>query len=251
MTDFSRTSKYRGGFSLGEMLVALVIGAMVLTAVLTIYSRADRSAAAILNKLDSSTEADEVLQLIAEDLDRAVFSGSDAVITIENKLESGFAKARLVIRRTIHDGKDEEKTFEEIVWQAAYDYESAMPGLVLYRSYDGIGVEDKLLDEQRQDLERSYPFVPVCGGMTFFRIEVPNGDDFLDKWSSPSLPVGVKVTISFAESFQTVSGTLEVPDEQKVSRTIAVDRTRKITFEMPSPTTEEQKTNGQTPSKLQ
>jgi hypothetical protein len=87
--------------------------------------------------------------------------------------------------------------------------------------------------------------------MTFFRIEVPNGDTVLDKWSSPSLPPGIKMMISFAEAFETVSGTLEVPDEQKISRTIAVDRTRKITFEMPSPTTEEQTTNGRIPSKSQ
>jgi prepilin-type N-terminal cleavage/methylation domain-containing protein len=240
-------SKCQWGFSLGEMLAALVIGAMVLAAVLTIYSRADRSAAAILYRLDSSRLASEVIQRIAEDLDRAVSLGSDAKITVDNRFDSGFAKAQLTIRRTISDSQNEEQTFEEIIWQAAYDYDSTIPGLVLYRSHAGIDVEDKLLDEQRETWEKNYPFVPICRGVTLFRVEIPQGESFLDKWASPSLPPGIKVTISFAEPFQTVTGALEVPDADKVSRTIAIDRTRMLTFEMTLIENKQENTNGQSP----
>ncbi len=43
-------------------------------------------------------------------------------------------------------------------------------------------------------------------------------------------PGGIEVAISSAEPFKTVRGTLDVPDEEKIARTIAVDRTRKIGF---------------------
>jgi hypothetical protein len=247
MRQTLKIAGFRRGLSLGEMLMALVIGAMVLSAVLTLYSRADRSAAAILNRIDGSRVASEVLQRIAEDLDRAISAGSDATITIDNKFDNGLAKAQLVIRRAIYDSQNNEQTFEEIIWQAAYDYDSTAPGLVLYRSYQGIGMEDRLLDEQREDWEKIYPFVPVCRGVTFFKIEVPRGDTTMEKWTGPLLPPGIKITISFAEPFQTVTGTLDVSDEYKVSRTIAVDRTRKIAFEMPPAENKEESKNAKTP----
>ncbi len=72
--------------------------------------------------------------------------------------------------------------------------------------------------------------MPICAGITFFRIKVPWGENYLDKWTSTSLPPGIEVTISAGEPFKTVGGTLDVPEEEKFIRTIAVDRTRKIKF---------------------
>jgi len=220
----------RPAFSLAEVLAALTIGAMVLAAVLVIYSRAERSAAAITRKLDSSRMPFEILQLIAEDLDGIVAADSDTKITIENKFENGFPTARLIILKTFHDSRNTEQTFEEIIWQTSYDFESEADGLVLYRSYNGIALEDKLLDEKREDWEKSYSFVPICSGVTFFKIQIPQEDDLEDKWTADSLPPGIIATISFAEPFKTVRGTLDVPDKEKIRRTIAIDRTRKINF---------------------
>ena len=76
------------GFSLAEVLAALTIAAMVLVAVLGIYSRAQRSAAAITRRLDSSRLPFEVLQRIAEDLDAVVAAASDTKVTVENKLDN-------------------------------------------------------------------------------------------------------------------------------------------------------------------
>ena len=225
-------SRVRLGFSLAEVLAALTIGAMVLAAVLSIYSRAEHSAAAIARKLDSSRLPFEILQLIAEDLDAIVAAGSDTKITIENKFENGFPTARLTILKTFHDSRNTKQTFEEIVWQTSYDFESEADGLVLYRSYNGIALEDKLLDEMREDWEKSYPFVPICSGVTCFKIQVPQGEKLRDEWASATLPRGITATISFAEPFKTVRGTLDVPDEEKITRTIAIDRTRKIKFEI-------------------
>jgi prepilin-type N-terminal cleavage/methylation domain-containing protein len=221
------------GFSLAEVLAALTIGAMILVAVLGVYSGVEGAAGAITRKLDNSRLPSEVLQRIAEDLDRIIAPVSDAKaadtkITIENKLINLYPSARLTIVRTIYDSKDKKQTFEEIVWQANYDFDT--DSLILYRSQSGMGLEDKLLDAERASWEKDYSFVPICSGVTFFKVQVPKGDDFEDSWTSDSLPPGIVATISFGEPFKTVTGPLDVPEEAKITRTIAVDRTRKIKF---------------------
>ena len=227
------------GFSLAEALAALTIAAMVLVAVLGIYNRAERSAAAVTRKLNSSQLPSEIVQRIAEDLDRIIASGSDTQIIIENKSQKGFPTARLTIRKSIYNSKDQEQVFEEIVWQTSFDYDTGTNGLVLYRSHSGMTLEDKLLDEKRQDWEKTYSFVPICTGITFFKVQVPQGENFLDKWASSSLPAGITVTISFGEPFETVRGELDVLEAEKITRTIAIDRTRKIKFKIP-PSQEQQ-----------
>jgi hypothetical protein len=216
------------GFSLGEMLAAMTIGAMVLVAVLTIYNRAERSSAAVTRRLDSSRLPREGLQRIAEDLDKIMSTGSDATITIQNKFDNLFPTARMVISRTYQDKASREQKFEEIIWQSSYDYESFVEGLVLYRSHSGITSEDKLLDKDKEDWEKEL-FVPLCSGVTFFSIKAIKGDKPVDKWSG-SPPPGIEVTLSFAEPFKRVDGNLDVPEEEKITRTIAIDRTRKIKF---------------------
>lgn len=237
----SNTSGSLPGFSLAEVLAALTIAAMVLVAVLGIYSRTQRSAAAITRRLDSSRLPFEVLQRIAEDLDAIVAAASDTKITIENKLVKGYSSARLTIVKTIYDSSNKSKTFEKIIWQTSVDDDAN--GLILYRSHDGIALEDKLLDEKRKSWEKEFSFVPICTGVTFFKIQVPKGEDFQDKWTSDSLPHGIVVTVSFAEPFKTLAGTLDVPDAEKITRTIAIDRTRKIKFTFVKKEDEEDQSN--------
>lgn len=230
---FYKISNHNRAFTLAEVLAALVIGTMVLIAVLGIYNRAERAAAAITRKLEGLRVPNEVLQRIAEDLDRVITHGADTKITIENKVTEGYQSARLRITKTIYDDKNKKETFEEIVWQSGYDFQSETDGLVLYRSHSGMTLEDKLLDEPRASVEKAFSFIPVCSGVTFFKIQVPSGDKFVNKWTSDKLPVGVVITISFAEPFETPSGALEVPEEQIITRSIAIDRTRKLRFIIP------------------
>jgi hypothetical protein len=224
----------RSGFSLGEMLAAVIIGAMILTALLGVYGRANQAADAILRKIEGPSRAAEVLQLIAEDLDRTL--GAEGVsIQIRNGFDSGFVRAELVLRRTFHDKENKEQTLEEITWRAAYDHGGEVPGLLLYRSYEGVGREDKLLDDQRDSWEKNYPFVPICRGVTFFQVQAYKGDDLVEQWATSSpLPPGIKVTISFTEPYETVRGTWDVLDQEKTSRTVVVDATRKIKFTVPA-----------------
>lgn len=223
-------SMTRRAFSLAEVLVALVIAASILATALGIYSRYEHSADVIARKLDSSQLPLEIMQRIAEDLDKAVSRGSGTKVTVENKLEQGFPTARLTIRRTIQNKRNQEQTFEEITWQTSLDADAN--SLALYRSHSGMAMEDKLLDEKRAGWEENYPFVPICNGITFFKIQIPMGENFQDKWTSASLPPGITVTLSFARPFRTVRGTLDVLDTEKIIRTIAIDRTRKIKFKL-------------------
>lgn len=236
MKEGSNIIRNRKGFSLAELLAALTIAAMVLVAVLGIYSRAENSAAAVTRKLSSSQLPSEILQRIAEDLDRIILSDQDTKITIENKFEKGLPTARLTIQKNINDSRNQEQIFEKIVWQTDFDYDTGTNSLALYRSHSGMALEDKLLDEKRENWEKTYSFVPICTDITFFKIQVPRGDnieDFVDSWAGPIPPPGIVVTISFAKPFETVGGTLDVPEAEKIIRTIAIDRTRKIKFNLP------------------
>jgi len=222
-----KTSGYPKGFSLAELITALVIGSMVLVVMLSIYNHAEQTAAAISRKVESSHIAGDVLQMIAEDVDKLMGSGSNVKVTVENKFDSdGYSTARLVIEKFIYNKRNQKQPFERIVWQTDYEFSSDTPGLVLYRSHTGMNLEDKLLDEQRADWEADYNFVPVCRGVTYFRIQVPREDMLYERWTRNSLPPGIIVTISFAEPFDTPLGTLDVFEEEKIVRSVAIDRSK-------------------------
>jgi prepilin-type N-terminal cleavage/methylation domain-containing protein len=240
MKNTSGTYRVPRGFSLAEVLAALAIGSMVMIAVLGIYHRAEKSVAAVTRRLDGSRLPGEILQRIAEDIDNIISSGSDAKITIDNKFENVASAmllpaARLTITRTIEDSKDKERIFKEIIWQSSYDFEGASNSLTLYRSAGGLNMEDKVLEKNKDDFERE-AFVPICSGITFFKISVLAGKEPIEKWNGAP-PRGIVVTISFSEPYKRADGNFDVPDEEKITRTIAIDRTRKIRFD--TSTTEE------------
>jgi len=234
MKEASGIRRMSRGISLAEVLAALTIGAMITVAVLGIYHRAEKSATAMTRKLDGSRLPGEVLQRIAEDLDNIISSDSDAKITIANKFENIASiglipAARLMITRTIKDSKNNEQIYEEIIWQSSYDFQSMSNGLILYRSHGGMNLEDKVLEKNKGDFEREF-FVPICSGVTYFKISALAGKDPVESWNSAP-PRGIVVTISFAEPYKRADGTLDVLDEEKITRTIAIDRTRKIRFD--------------------
>ncbi|MHC4211995.1 MAG: hypothetical protein ACYSWP_01355 [Planctomycetota bacterium] len=217
---------------MAEVLASVVIGSIVLVAMVQIHSQAERNAAAAFRRLDATRLPAEILQLIAEDLDRIVGSGTETRISINNKPIEGYASSQLTIRNTMTDEKNRVKEFETVIWQGSYDLESGYDGLVLYRGQKGIIPSDKLLDSQRESWESSYPFVPVCEGITYFTIMVPQGDQLLARWGGDKLPKSIIVTISFAEPVELEDGTVDVPEEEKFTRIIAIDRTRKINFSL-------------------
>jgi type II secretory pathway pseudopilin PulG len=227
----TRTRKLMLGFTLVEILAALTIGSMILIVVLAMYSRAQSSAASVTGKLENNRLPREIMQRIAEDLGRVSSADPDTQITVENKYQDGFAVAKMEISRTINDIKNQPQLFEKIVWQSSIEPDTGV--LTLYRSHSGLAMEDVLLDRQKEPWQREL-FVPVCTGLSFFRIEVPRDvNTMLNEWSAEKLPPAIVVTLSFAPPFQAADGTFDVPDEDKIVRTIAIDRTRKPRFTLP------------------
>lgn len=255
-TELSYASaKHRKAFSLIEVITVLTIATMIMIAALNIYNRVKTAAASINQTLDKNVLPTEILQRIAEDLDRLATPGSDTTLAIVNKFDiSGYNIARLTILNRIYDKNNKPQTFEKIVWQTSYDpFEDA---LILYRSHGGKNLEDKVITDdvqaERQELGAEF-FIPLCSGITFFKIRVPvvktagenekaeevRGKDktveeereqFLEKWTSDKLPKAIAVTISFAEPYLAITGGLDVPENEKITRTIAIDRTRKIKY---------------------
>jgi prepilin-type N-terminal cleavage/methylation domain-containing protein len=229
METAGKTSRSIKGFSLAEVLATLTIGSIILVVVMSIYNRASQSAAAVTEKLNSSNFSSEVLQRIAEDLDNIIATSSDTTITIQNKFDQGYQVARMIIEKKFYDDRNEPQTYEKITWQSSYDFESPVPGLVIYRSHSGIAFEDKLLDKQKEVWEKEL-FVPICNGVTFFKIQAIIDNKTREVWEVDALPQAVVATISFAEPFEALDGTLDVFDEDKTSRTIVIDRTRRMGF---------------------
>lgn len=219
----------QAGFSLGELLAVVIIGSMILVAILTIYGRASQAADAVLRKIDAPAWTSEVLQLLAEDLGRTLGT-DDVTVQIRNGFDNKFQRAELVLKRTYHDSENKEQTLEQITWRAGYDHEGQTPGLVIYRSYEGVAQEDKLLDDNRDEVEKFSPFVPICRGVTFFQIQACKGEQLIDQWPASPPPPGVRITISFGRPYETVGGSYDVDEQDKVSRTVAIDPMRKIAF---------------------
>ena len=74
-------------------------------------------------------------------------------------------------------------------------------------------------------------YIPICWGMTIFEIVIPRKDqEPLTQWTNNDLPTSVTVTISFADPVEDFDGTLEILQEDRIIRNIAIDRTRKPKF---------------------
>lgn len=218
------------GFSLAEILVSVVIGSMVLVAALTVYNRIRGGVDIVERYLGGRRLPREVLQLIAEDLDRMASTDTDTTVRIENKVIEGYPAARIEISKFVNSQRGGKQEFETVEWLSTYDYESDANGLVLYRKHSGMAKEDKLLDRQRADWEQAYPYVPISTGVTYFSVKVPRGERFADNWRQSSPPRAVVVELSFAEPYESLEGTLEIPEDEMYKRTIALARTRKLEF---------------------
>jgi prepilin-type N-terminal cleavage/methylation domain-containing protein len=222
----------RSGFTLSEVLATMIIGSMVLIAVLNIYNKLETSAAAVNRTMNNSALPQEVLQLIAEDFDKVITTDSDTNIIIINKFSNDYNTALMVIRVLYKDATDKEQKYEEIYWQCNANSEGDANDMVLYRSYEGVVPQDKLLDKNKTASEKSV-YVPICGGITYFNIKIITDKKEMETVWPGGVPNGIVVTISFAQPYKNEEGHYDVPENEKYSRTIAIDKTRKIKFDIP------------------
>jgi len=231
-----KTCDRKCGFSLVELLAVLVISTLLVIAAIGVYSRMQRSAGQLNAAVETQQLPNEILQRIAEDLDKIVapLSGGagDTKISIGNKLDEFYQSAQLKITRTYYDNKNQKQLFDEIIWQSNYDFDT--DGLILYRSHSGLTVEDKLLGEEKSKTNREL-FVPLAAGLTCFKIEALAGANLVQAWTSDSLPRAVKISLSFALPYRDNDGRFTVLENEMITRTVAIDRTRQMKFKFIPP----------------
>jgi type II secretory pathway pseudopilin PulG len=216
-------------FTLIETIVVLMLAAMVLVAVLGIYNRVRGGAVTILDRLVQNRLQTEILQKIAEDIDRLAAPGFDATITFQNKLDNGYPSGRLILENSYYGNTDKKETFERIEWVSVYD--PPYDALKLYRRHGGLNAEDKLFGQAADSASDTEQYIPVAEGVTLFEVKAQQGKTILGAWTSETLPKAVRVGLSFAPQQELADGSVGVPEEQVFYRTMAIDRTRAIPYE--------------------
>ncbi len=220
------------GFTLAEILATLVVGAMVLVAVIGIYNRARASANRTMEVIDNFLYPGEVLQKISEDIEK-VLKRQDQLtyLRVSNGFDRSYPTARLEIGRSILDNENKKQDYENVVWQAAYNFDSRKAGLVLYRSHLGMFFEDRLLGQTKEEWEKGL-YIPVCEGVTFFEITAIDEGEELTTWEEDGLPTALRIKLSFAQPEETITGSMEVFEEDIYQRTILIDKDREYKFEI-------------------
>ncbi len=222
-------------FSLIEILTVLTLSAMILAAVILIYNRVRNSAVAITTRLNKQGLPDELLQKIAEDIDRLAAPGFDASISIRNKEDSGYNSAQLVIENRYYGSGQPPiaNIYERVVWQSSYD--PFLGQMILYRSHSGLNLEDKLVDTVRSGEDKPELFVPVCSGLTYFGVFALTGSETEEQepassWQKQTMPNGILLGLSLEPMTQLEDGSFVLPEGGIVHRAVAVDRTRSIPY---------------------
>lgn len=219
----------RTGFTLAEALAALVIATMVMITAVGIYMGVKRAEASINKRLQSGFLAAEVLQRIAEDIDRIAVSNADITMSIRTKIErGGYKSSQLILINKIYDKDNNLQDFEKIVWQSHVDPDAN--GLVIYRAHSGYALEDKMLDAPKEKYETE-KYIPICDGVTIFEIQAVSDANVIGDWQSLSLPPAVEISLSFAPTVPDALGNPVVPQESVKKRTVAMDRFKTMSYQ--------------------
>jgi len=223
----SKTIYY--GFTLAEAMAALIIAAMIMITVVGVYTSVRGAQRSVDKRIKGGLIATEILQRIAEDIDRLALPGSDVTMSIKNKTDvEGFEISQMIIECKIYDKDNKPQTFDKIVWQSRVAADGNE--LEIYRAHSGYALEDKMLEEPKEKYERE-KYIPVCSGVTFFAIEVADGNNVMEEWTNTSLPPDIKVSISFEPRQIDAMGNLSAPEESIRTRTIVIDRFRQIPYQ--------------------
>jgi len=216
-------------FTLIETIVVLMLAVLVLMAVLGIYNRVRASAGTIMGRLQQNRLQTEILQKIAEDIDRLAAPGFDATINFQNKLDNGYHSSRLILENSYYGNGNRKDTYERVEWIS--DYDPDRDALILYRKHTGLNAEDKLFGQAADPASDKEQYISVAEWVTLFEVKAQQGETILGAWTSQTLPKAVRVGLSFAPLQELADGSIGVPDEQIFYRTIAIDRTRLIPYQ--------------------
>lgn len=237
---------------MAEVIPAMIIATLISVVAIRIYVSANSTARSIDVFLLKNGEQADIMQRIAEDIDKIATEGTGATINLQNKFSDGRNICRLIIESKYFDNAQRAQVFEKVTWQSQYDVDAN--GIVLYRAHSGVLSEDKVIadfDGQFTEWKDRELFVPVVRGLSFFKIQIPPAEKFegldknkedtivkkpvsqakpTEKWTDRKLPVALEIVLSFASEQKDAAGSYYIEDEDKVSRTVVVDRIRKIPY---------------------
>jgi hypothetical protein len=219
----------KAGFTLAEAIATLAIAAMIMVAVVGIYMGVKRAESSINRRLGDGFLGMEILQRVTDDISKVALPGSDVTMSVKNKVDiGGYKISQMIIESKIYGKDNKPQIFEKIIWQSRVDMDAN--GLVVYRSHSGYAMEDKMLEEPKEEYEREL-FVPICSGVTFFSIEAVIDGNAIEVWEGPSLPPTAKISISFSDREQDLLGNAIVPEESVNTRTVVIDRFKQMPYE--------------------
>ena len=224
---------FASGFTLAEAIIVIGIAGMISISALAIYNRVKRASEAIDRNLAEGTIPAEILQRLAEDLDRMAIPDFDTRLILANKQRDGFIISQLTIENKIYNKSNKPVTFAKVIWQS--DYNFIDDRVIIYRSHSGIAMEDRLIESVvRGDNPIENParelFVPLASGLSYFKIQALDNGRVVDAWTSSKLPGAIRIGISFAPMYESMSGGYEVDEADIITRTISLNRTRDIPY---------------------
>ncbi|AQQ72257.1 hypothetical protein SMSP2_02638 [Limihaloglobus sulfuriphilus] len=222
-----KTLRFRG-ITMAELLAGLIISAMVVSTAVALYMNIQRSLRSIESEINKSSLSEEVMQLLAEDLDRIGSADFDVSLSLEKRQNNGYEIFKLEIKNLLYGSDNKPVEFETIIWQTDYNIDTDK--LILYRGRTGLGPEDPVLDTHAREYPENMIFVPVCDGITYFKLEVYNGQAFGDSWSGKTMPTGIRGEISFSDPIVGIDGSLQLLQEDIYTRMIALNREKNLQF---------------------
>jgi len=216
----------RPGLTLVELIVSTIIAGAVLVTLMSIYSHARQDAVSVSSALEKSELPERILQLLAQDLDRLLGDSEDVIFVLHPRQDGNLNGSSIIIESSIYDTLGRARTYERVTWQTRFDAETQ--SMILYRGHTGLVSEDRLLESRRTEEERAQ-LVPLCDGLTYFHVTARVRGRDVPAFAGPILPTMVTVEISFAEP-EVENNQYIIPPEKIISRTIAVNRSRKISY---------------------
>ncbi len=225
------------GFALVELLTALFIVCILVISLTTIYDASTRAIASVNQRIEKGSSTSEIMRLIVDDITKASSAGTDTTFTLKSKLSGGAALYRFEIASKIYDNTGKELIYQKVIWQSDYDF--ITDTISLYRSAGGMMPSDPIASTQAKENPQSDIFIPVCQGLTYFTIKVPQIQDtpqgqivdYLDQWANDEMPGGVVVELSFEPPVEYVTGEIEVLPEDRLVESISLNRSKEYRFQ--------------------
>lgn len=221
----------RAAFTFIETLTAVLLTGLLLTALLALFGQLRRGMARLAEPMQQDRLAYEILQKIAEDIDRIAAPGFEAGLQFRNKFDNGLNSAQLLVENKYYGSAipPTAEIFDRVIWQTQYD--PFTKSLILYRLHEGLNLEDKIIEQTAARSPSLGLFIPITDGLTHFEVVILEGQTTLFQWTNPALPTAIRIGISFTPPAPLPDGRVAVPTEAIFYRTVAIDRTRVIPYE--------------------